>query len=373
MYNSPIHFNGIALWSRKNRKNILKAIDKVIRKGIFLNGREAKNLEQNLLKILGKGYAITTSSGHDSLSLALQFLNLKREDEVIFPVNSYPTAFPVAQSEGTPIPVDVDMNGQINPEDLERKINKKTKAVVLVHLYGGVGDIEKILKIKREKRIFLIEDCAQSFGSRFKGKLTGTLGDIGCFSFYPTKNLLTLGDGGFIFTKDKKIYDFVKMAKSYGEGKRHQSLFVSGHSRMGEIQAAATNLYLKNIKKDFSIRKKLFRYYQKRIKENNIPIRILLSNRESDPVTHLFVIYGQRRDQLQRFLEKGGIETHIHFRTPIHLLPAFSYLGRKRGDFKTAEKLAKGVLSLPFHQYMSEKEINYIVNSIKDFYAKKGN
>lgn len=365
--NSQIQFNQTALLARKNLKQISKKIYNVLESGIYLEGKQNQIFEKKLKKILGNGFVTTTSSGHDSLVLALKALNLNINEEVIFPVNSYPTAFSIAQSGANAIPVDVDQNGQIDPREIEKKISKSTKVILIVHLYGLVGNLKSILQIAKKYNLYLIEDAAQSFGTTFEGKLTGTFGDIGCFSFYPTKNLGTLGDGGAIWTKHKRFYNFFQQAKSYGEKKRYYSNFISGHSRLPEIQAGVLNYYLKFFHSNKEQRQQLAKLYLKYLKGLK-EIRPLLSNKESEPVQHLFVVEVHKRDALRKFLTSKKIPTAIHYPYPVHLIPAFSKLEYKRGDFPMSERLSKRIVSLPFHQYLQEADITYITNKIKEFY-----
>lgn len=362
-----IEFNHTAQLARKNLKQISKQIYSVLESGIFLDGKQNQILEKKLTKFLGSGFVTTTASGHDALLICLQTLQLKKNDEIIFPINSYPTAFPLAQSGAKLIPVDVDENGQIDPKEIEKKITKRTKVIVTVHLYGLVGNLRGIIKLARKHNLFLIEDAAQSFGTKFRNKPTGTLGDIGCFSFYPTKNLGTLGDGGAIWTKNKKLHNFLQKAKSYGEKKRYYSDFISGHSRIPEIQAGVLNYYLKLFPSEKKQRQILAKLYLKYL-EGITHVRPLLSNEESDSMQHLFVIEAEKRDLLRRFLASKKIPTAIHYPYPIHLLPAFSGLQYKKEDFPVSERLSKRIISLPFHQYLTEKDIVYIVGLIKKFY-----
>lgn len=363
-----MHFNQTATQARKHKIKLSKIFNTVLESGVFLAGKQNQILEKKLKKNLGKGFITTTASGHDSIVLALKALNLSNDDEIIFPVNSYPTAFAVTQSGAKMVLVDVDENGQLDPKEVEKKITKYTKVIVIVHLYGLVGDMQKISSIAKKYNLFLVEDAAQSFGSEFRNRLTGTLGDIGCFSFYPTKNLGTLGDGGAIWTKHKRFYNFFQKAKSYGEKKRYFSEFVSGHSRIPEIQAAVLNHYLTMFDANKKQRQTFTRLYLKYLKGIN-KIRTLLSNEESKPVQHLFVIEVEKRDQLRKFLTTQKIPTSIHYPYPIHLLPAFSGLQYKKGDFPVAERLSKRIISLPFHQYLKEADIAYIANKMKEFYA----
>lgn len=368
------YFNHTALKARKYRFARYKMVNSIIDRGTFFNGFHVQKLRENIRKFLGgNGYVITCASGHDALTLALSALHLSKTDEVIFPVNSYPTAFPVCLSQGKPVPIDCDENGQLDIKSLEKKLNKNTRVIILVHLYGLTIDIEKLQSLIAGEKITLIEDCAQAFGTEYNGKPVGTFGDISCFSFYPTKNLATLGDGGAIWTKKKNYSTYFSQAKSYGEEKRYYSLFLSGHSRIPEIQAGILNLYFKRISTDFKKRRIVARYFQEKIREPELQkyIKPLDSHRNSDPVRHLFVIKAKMRTKLMEYLKRKKIETYIHYPYPIHLLPAFSYLGYKKGDFPNAERLSELILSLPFHPSLTKRAVDYILNKIKNFYAYK--
>jgi dTDP-4-amino-4,6-dideoxygalactose transaminase len=364
-----MEFNDLNIRSRKYRNEIKKLIDKVINSNRCFNGPENKKLEKNLQCFLKGGLITNVASGHDAILLSFLALKLKKEDEVIFPVNSYPTIFPIVQVNAKAVPCDVDENGLIDPKEIDKKITKNTRVIIITHLYGLVCNIDEIKKIIVGKNITLVEDCAQAFGSQYKNKSVGTLGDIGCFSFYPTKNLGTLGDGGAIWTKNKDIYDFIIMAKSYGELKRYYSLFPSGHSRIPEIQAGILNIYFNNIKKELDSRIELAKYFTKKIDKTKLIdyIRPLNNDSHQSPL-HLFVVETKKRNELQKYLNGKGIPTFIHYPYPVHLVQAFFYLGYKSGDFPIAERLAKNILGLPFYPMMTKKQVDYIVNMIKKFY-----
>lgn len=366
-----VPFNNVSQTARIYKRQILRQIASIIDRGIYLNGEENNKLKKKLSSYLNIPFITLTGSGHDSLSIALSSLNLDARDEVIFPVNSYPTAFPIYLSKGKPIPVDVDINGQIDLESVLRHLTKNTRVIVIVHLYGLVGNVEKILKLARENNITVVEDCAQAMGTKYKKKLVGTLGDIGCFSFYPTKTINTLGDGGFIATKKSKRSDYFEKAVSYGEKTRYLSQFIAGHSRLPEIQAGVLNIFLEHVGKVFLKREKVANWYRKEIKKYGLDkkLQILESHKNSEAVKHLFVIKAENRNQLKKYLYNKGIETLIHYPNPIHLLPAFSYLNYKKGDFKMAEKLSQEILSLPFHPYLSKANIDYVLDNIKSFYG----
>lgn len=366
-----IYFNSVKLHAQKNKKKLLEILERCIRRGVYLDGQENKNFSANLQKIYKKGFIVIVGSGHDALVLTLSSLYLTEDDEILFPVNAYPTAFAVGVTSGKQIPVDVDENGQIDVKSLKKKISSKTKVIIIVHLYGLVGNLDTIKKIANSNNITLIEDCAQAFGSKYKGELVGTFGEIACFSFYPTKNLASLGDGGAICAQDKKTYNFLMKAKSYGEKKRYNSKFIAGHSRLTEFQAGVLNLQLKVFNAHAEKRRKLYQIYVQKIRDNNLEryIRILKSDPNSDPVPHVFVVSAVKRDKLKKYLASKKIETHIHYPVPAHLLKAFSHLNYKKGDYPVAEKLSKEILSLPFHPYLTVRDIDIIVKTLKKFYG----
>lgn len=368
-----ISINAVGIRAKKNKTKILKLISKIVDRGIFLNGIENRALVKNLQKYFKKGFSLPTASGHDALLLALESLNLNIDSEIIFPVNSYPSAFPVGLSKGIPVPVDVDENGLIDIDEVAKKITKRTRVIIAVHLYGLIANISSIKKIVRNKKICVIEDAAQAFNSRLSDKPAGVFGDISCFSFYPTKNLGTLGDGGALWTKNKTLYKRFLKAVSYGETKRYQSEFVSGHSRIPEIQAGVINIYFQEILKETKLKKEKFSLYLKLFQKSKLldKVRIIYQNNNPGLILQSLVVEVKKRNELAEFLGKRGIETQIHYPTPVHLLKAFSYLGYKTGDFPGAERLSKNILSLPYHPFITQNEVKYVTEAIADFYYDK--
>lgn len=368
----PVYFNSVAKKANYYKKEILLRIGQIISSGTFLNGQWTTKLEHQLENYLNGGNVITVASGHDALLLALASLKLSPQDEVIVPANAYPTAFPVALSTAKLILVDVDENGQISFDDLIQKITPKTKVIIIVHMYGITSNLKKIMQLLKMRKVFIIEDCAQSFGTLYNNRPVGTWGDIGCFSFYPTKNVGTLGDGGAIWTKHHRYYAFFQKAKSYGEKTRYFSTFISGHSRMPEMQAAIISLYLDHFNKEKVIRKQLKEYFDSLIQKYKLEkfVTPIQSDKRSSPIFHLYPVKVKRRDLLRSFLSHRKIETHIHYPLPIHLQPSYAYLGYKKGDFSVAEHLSRSLLSLPFHSYLTKKQIQYVVESIHDFYYR---
>jgi dTDP-4-amino-4,6-dideoxygalactose transaminase len=365
-------FNHTSVQARQQKKNLLASWDKVIGSGCFLEGQENQRLTRRLQQVLRAKYVVTVASGHDALLFAIQALQLQKNDEVIIPANAYPTAFPVFLSGAKLVLCDIDENGQLSYDALTKVINGNTRAVAMVHMYGLVGELAKIQILLKKCDIVLIEDCAQAFGSLYQGKPVGTFGDIACFSFYPTKNLGALGDGGALVTKKPAVAAFVKKAKMYGETERYASEFPSGHSRLPELQAAGLNTYLQAFPAVAKKRQELATYFWQKIAAAHLMpyVRALRSSASSSPTLHLCVIEVEQREALRRFLEKNGVQAAIHYPLAVHQVAAFAQ--QFRGTrFPLSEQLAQRALSLPFHQHLRKKDIDTIARLLQKFYAKQ--
>jgi dTDP-4-amino-4,6-dideoxygalactose transaminase len=374
--NSSLYFNHTQIQAKKSKKELLHAYKDVIDSGIFLEGPQNKKLVLTLQKFFHIPYVIPVASGHDALFLALSALQLQTGDEVIIPANAYPTVFPAALLHLKIILCDVDEQGQLSLPELQKKVTSDTKAVIMVHMYGLIGELQKIQQFLRKQKIPLIEDCAQAFGSSIGKKLVGTFGDLGCFSFYPTKNLGTLGDGGAVITKNKKYAQFIEQAKKYGEQTRYKSEFMSSHSRLPELQAASLNVYLKEFQKTARKKRALAQEFVKKLTRANLfNLRPLISSPGTSPVPHLFVIVTSARDELRDFLQSHGVETHIHYPFSIHQVPAYqNYLNernqkdeQKPESFPVSQYLSEQMISLPFHQYLTNKDLDVMVKLCFEF------
>ncbi|MCM8786990.1 MAG: DegT/DnrJ/EryC1/StrS family aminotransferase [Candidatus Omnitrophica bacterium] len=352
-------------------KEIVSVIKKVLNKGQYILGDEVKNFEKEFAKYLNIKYSVGLASGTDALKIALKSLGLSPEDEVILPANVYPTAFGVREAGVKIKLVDVNLDTyNLDLNLLEKTITEKTKAVIIVHLYGQPADLDSILSIAKKYNLFVIEDCAQAHGAEYKGKKVGTFGDVGCFSFYPTKPLGAYGDGGMIVTNNKRIFEKTLALRMYGEKKRYQSVTFGYNSRIDEIQAAILRIKLKYLNRWNKERRKkaiLYKKELKKIREIKVPLEI----KHSEGVYHLFVIRAKKRNDLKRYLEKKGIITGIHYPLPIHLVESFRYLGYKNGDFPVSEKLSAEVLSLPLYAEINSEKIKYVTEEIKSFYEEK--
>ncbi|OGE16346.1 hypothetical protein A3F00_02370 [Candidatus Daviesbacteria bacterium RIFCSPHIGHO2_12_FULL_37_11] len=349
------------------KHQIDKAISKVLLSGSYSLAIEVENFEKELAAFIGIKYCIGVASGTDALTLALKALDLKKGDGVLLPANVYPSAFGVTLSGVKLQLCDVDPNTlNLSVESLEKVCNKTTKAIITVHLYGNPVNMTEVMAFAKKRKLFVIEDCAQSMGAIFSGKKTGSFGILSCFSFYPTKNLGGYGDGGAILTNSKKLYKRVKSLRMYGEIARYKSNEVGHNSRLDEIQAAILRIKLRYVNRWNEKRRKLAFIYREQLK--NLPVKLLKEEQEGKSVYHLFVVYVNRRKALTRYLQKRGILTGIHYPISIHLTEAFKYLKYKRGAFPVSERSNRKILSLPMHPNLRENQVIEICKNIEDFY-----
>ena len=355
---------------KTEKKQLLNVIDKVLSSGSWVGGKEVERFEKSISKICNTKYCISLNSGTDALTLALHLLGVKKGDEVITPPNSFIASTAVIVHLGAkPVFVDVKKDQNINENKIEAKITKKTKAIMPVHLTGRMCSMDKIMKIGRKYNIPVIEDCAQSILSKYKGKMSGAWGDVGCFSAHPLKNLNASGDGGYLTTNNRLIYEKIKNLRSHGMEESRDNVKQFGFvSRMDNIQAAILNYRLKDLKKNIKIRRKNIKLYLENLNLDKIYFPIEKKNEFN--TYHTFVVQVEKRNELREFLKKKGIDTAIHYPVPIHLQKASKYLNYKSGDFTETENQSKRILTLPINQYLTKKEIYYICKTINYFYEK---
>lgn len=349
------------------QKEIDSAIQTVLDRGHFILGAEVALFEKEFTSYIGVPYGVGVASGTDALTLAVRALRLSKGDEVLIPVNSYPTYFGIAVSGVSVRFADCNESGNISLEDLKKRMTKRTKAIVVVHLYGNPADIFEIKKVLtkcKRNDIKIIEDCAQAHGATIGRKKVGTFGDIACFSFYPTKNLGAYGDGGIVVTKRKKIADYLRQLRMYGEEKRYESREVSGVSRLDELQAAILRVKLRHLSSWNDRRREIAKIYSGHL-SNISGMRILPY--ETGAVHHLFVIRTKQRDTLKTYLEQRGIGCAIHYPIPLHLITSCKSLGYIKRDFPVAERLSREILSLPIYPELTKKDILYICRTLCEF------
>jgi dTDP-4-amino-4,6-dideoxygalactose transaminase len=353
-------------------KSIKPEIDKTIQKVLdsqrFILGSELEAFEKEFAKYLGVKYVVGVGSGTDALILSLIALGLGRGDEVITPVNSFiATTTAIIQVGATPIFVDCDKDTyQIDVNQLEKKITKKTKAILPVHLYGAPFDVEEIQEIAKKNNILLVEDAAQAHGATFKGKKAGSFGDLAALSFYPSKNLGAYGDGGAVSTNSEELYKKLLKLRNYGQVSKYYHETYGINSRLDEIQAVILRIKLKHLDNWNERRNEVAKKYREEIK--GYKFQEMVPGGKSS--YHIFSIESQKRDQLQEYLLKNGIHSLIHYPVPIHLQEVYKYLGYKKGDFPNAERISTSILSIPMYPELTNKQINYLAQKLNFFNGK---
>ena len=341
------------------------AIARVLESGSYVNGKENLEFEKEFAAYCGAPHAVTSSNGTTALHLALLAMGLQPGDEVILPANTFiATAEAVAHAHGTPVLADVDEESfTLDADALRKAITPKTKVILPVHLYGQPAAMDEIQKIAEEHGIVIFEDCCQAHGARYKGERVPQ--NTGCFSFYPSKNLGAFGEGGMIVTHDVAVAEKARMLRSHGEKEKHHHSLLGHNFRLEELQAAILRVKLKKLDEWNAKRIAVARAYQKSME--NPEIILPRESSESEHVYHLFVVRSKQRDELVAHLAARGIKTGIHYPVPIHLQPAFQYLGHSKGDFPVTEKLAGEILSLPMHPYLKDEEIKYVADSLNNW------
>ena len=340
---------------------------RVLRSGWYVLGKEVESFENKFSVWNGSKYCVGVNSGLDALILALKALGITAGDEVIVPANTYiATVMGITANGARPVFVEPDEYYNIDVNQIEKSLSNKTKAVLVVHLYGQMADIEEIKKITSEKGLYLVEDCAQAHGCIVNGKKAGTFGDIGCFSFFPTKNLGAFGDAGAVVTDNKDIADRIRMLRNYGSKKKYFNEVEGMNSRLDEIQAALLSVKLEHIDEITSERVNIANYYLSEIK--NVRVKLpQISKEKNSHVFHLFSVLSECRTDLIKYLEKLKIGTQIHYPIPPHLAQCYAYLGHKKGDFPITENQANKLLSIPLYNGMTEEEMEYVVRAINEW------
>jgi dTDP-4-amino-4,6-dideoxygalactose transaminase len=365
-----IQYVNLANQYRLEKKKLLKIIDKVLLKGTYVGGDEVELFEKNVAKFCNTKYCVALNSGTDALVMALHCLGVRRGDEVITTPNSFIASTAVIVHLGAiPVFVDVKNDQNIDPNQIEKKITKKTKVIMPVHLTGRMCEMDKIMSIAKKYNLKVVEDAAQSIGSMFNEKKSGSYGDVGCFSAHPLKNLNAMGDSGYLTTNSKKISELVKSLRSHGMTNRNIVNNFGYVSRMDNLQAAILNFRLKNLKNIIEKRRRNAGLYFKYLDKNNIYFEE--ENNKEFNTYHTFVIQVNNRNKLKNYLIKKGISTAIHYPIPIHLQPAAKKLNYKKGDFERTEEQAGRILTLPINQSLKKEQIIFIAKAVNSFFDDK--
>ena len=349
------------------KKNILSLVNKVFKSGQLILGKELENFEINFAKYIGKKYAVGVNSGTDAIMIGLKSLGVKIGDEIITTSNTaVPTVSAIVSIGAKPVFVDINENDFLMDLDkLEKKITKKTKVIIPVNLYGQSVDIDKLKRVSKKYKIKILEDCAQSAGAKFKRKMSGSMGDVSAFSFYPTKNLGAYGDAGIMLTDNKNIYLKAKMLRKYGMKKLYYSEFHGVNSRLDEIQAAILNFKLTKLNSYIKKRRSIAKIYDNKIK--NINLILPKENKNCFHSYYIYVLRSKKRNKLLNYLKKKKIYCNISYPFPIHLMRGYKFLNYKKGDLPVTEKLSSEIMSIPMYPYLKKEEINKIIKVLNEF------
>ena len=347
---------------------IRDAIDRVLASQHFVLGREGAALEEEIAKLCGVPHGIALASGTDALILALRACGVQAGDEVILPPFTFvATGSAVSALGAKPVFADIHpATYNIDPGEFERRVTSRTRAIVVVHLYGLAADMDPIVAFARSRNLPVIEDNAQAIGAAYKGRPTGSLGDIGCLSFYPTKNLGAYGDAGMVVTKSEKLAARIRTLRNHGQTEKYVSSEPGWNSRLDELQAAILRVKLRHLADWQSARQSHAAEYTRRLSQ--IPgVMPPIAPEGYDHVFHQYTIRVEKRDELHRALSEKKIGSAVYYPVPLHLQPIYASLGHRVGDFPHAERAAKEVLSLPMFPELRSEQIARVSEAVSDF------
>lgn len=348
-------------------KEIRNAFERVYNRSWYIEGVEDKSFEENFAEYCKSKYCVGVGNGLDALFLSLKALGIHEGDEVIVPSNTYiATALAVTYVGATPVFVEPDIHTfNIDPTKIEASITDKTKAIMPVHLYGQACDMDPIIEIAKKYKLYVIEDCAQAHGAKYKGQVVGSFGDAAGFSFYPGKNLGALGDAGATVTNNEALAKKVRALGNYGSDYKYHHIYQGNNSRLDELQAAFLAAKLPSLDKINVERRRIANEYLTGIRNSEIILPFVPDYAE--PVWHIFAIRCKRREELEKYLNEAGIGTNKHYPIPMHLQECYKELGFKKGDFPIAEEISKTELSIPMYYGMTDEEVQYVIDRINDF------
>ena len=357
-----IKFLDLEKVNNRFRDEIDARIKTILDKGWYLQGEENEKFSKDFAAFCGTKYALGVANGLDALRLIVKAYGFGAGDEIIVPANTYiATILAISDNGCTPVLVEPDINTyNINPDLIEEKITPKTKAIMVVHLYGQAVQMQKIWDLAKKYNLKVFEDCAQAHGAIYQGKRVGNLSDAGAFSFYPGKNLGCMGDGGAVTTNDEAIYNKIKALANYGSDRKYHHIYKGLNSRLDEIQAAVLDVKLPHLDADNNRRREIAKYYRENIKNP----KIILPKTYDDKATvwHVFVVRTQNRDEFQQYLADKGIQTLIHYPTPPHKQDAYKEWHNL--SFPITEEIHRTIISLPMSPVMTDGEIHTVVEAL---------
>lgn len=360
-----IKFLDLKKINNRYREEIDSRIKNILDKGWYLQGEENENFTKNFANFCGTKFALGVANGLDALNLIIKAYGFGNGDEIIVPANTYiATILAISANGCIPILVEPDIKTyNINPDSIEEKITSKTKAIMVVHLYGQAVQMEKIWKIAKKYNLKIIEDSAQAHGAIYQEKHTGNLGNASGFSFYPGKNLGCMGDGGAVTTNDEELFNKIKAIANYGSDRKYHHIYKGINSRLDEIQAAVLDVKLNHLDSDNNKRREISKYYRENIKNSKIILPETYD--EKSHVWHIFAVRTKNRDEFQKYLTEKGIQTIIHYPTPPHKQGAYKEWNNL--SFPITEEIHNTILSLPISPVMTDSEIEKVVEVVNEY------
>ena len=360
-----IKFLDLEKINNRYREEIDSRIKNILDKGWYLQGEENEKFTKNFANFCGTKFALGVANGLDALNLIIKAYGFGNGDEIIVPANTYiATILAISENGCIPILVEPDIKTyNINPDSIEEKITSKTKAIMVVHLYGQAVQMEKIWKIAKKYNLKIIEDSAQAHGAIYQENRTGNLGDASGFSFYPGKNLGCMGDGGAVTTNDEELFNKIKAIANYGSDRKYHHIYKGVNSRLDEIQATVLDIKLKHLDSDNNKRREISKYYRENIKNSKIILPETYD--EKSHVWHIFAVRTQNRDEFQKYLTEKGIQTIIHYPTPPHKQGAYKEWNNL--SFPITEEIHNTILSLPISPVMTDSEIEKVVEVVNEY------
>jgi dTDP-4-amino-4,6-dideoxygalactose transaminase len=368
-----IYINDTGAQYEAIKDDLQRAVTRVMEKSYFILGANVAEFEREFAAYCGTKYAVGVGNGTDAIHLACRALGIGQGDEVLTtPHTATFTALGISMTGAVPSFADVEPDtGNIDPAKIEAAITPRTKAIMPVHLYGQVADMDPILDIGRRHGIPVIEDAAQAHGATYKGKRAGSMGLLSCFSFYPTKNLGAYGDGGAVTTDDEGLAQTLRELRNGGQRERYNHVRVGVCSRLDEMQAAILRVKLPHLDEWDAARRRNAERYDRLIEEAEIPVRAMVRRDYGMSAMHLYVVRVAEgdRDALIAHLKAQGVDAQIHYPVPVHLAPAYAFLGLGPGSFPVAETLAKEIITLPMYPELSDEQARTVVGALAGYYA----
>jgi len=362
-----LNFTDLHIQYKELETEINTALKEVLESCQFIGGRQINELEKSIAEYCHSRYGIAVSSGTDALLLALMAINIQPNDEVITtPFTFIATAEVIAFLKAKPVFVDIDENTcNIDVNQIEEKITSRTRAIIPVHLFGQMADMDEIMALSKKYNLTVIEDAAQSIGAEYKNRRAGSIGHFGCFSLFPAKNLGAFGDAGMIITNNEKNAALLKIIRNHGQSEKYVHSYIGINARMDTLQAAILLVKIKYLDQYLKNRIKLAERYTHQLKDYIKPPYIKNHNKH---VFHQYSIRTDKRDELTAYLKENGIPSAIHYPKPIHLQKCFEYLNYQTGDFPVSEKIANEIMSLPMFPEMTDEQQDMVINTITNFF-----